>query len=148
MKLIEDSEDMITALDWMDVEWYTLVVCVGNLTFVFCNCFLFLFLSLIFSFFIFSFNSWTLFSIFLCNSKTFCINNLDLSPLIPISVTYYEHTYCYLKWLILVSYFKIWYLAWQIARHFVPGCDLWKIRSCEICVRVPNFTVSYPERWS
>jgi len=53
VKLSKDSEDMRTALGWMDVEWYTLVVCVGNLTFVFCNCFLFIFLSLIFSFFYF-----------------------------------------------------------------------------------------------
>jgi len=81
VKLSKDSEDMRTALVWMDVERYTLVVCVGNLTFVFWSCFRFIFLSLIFSFFIFSFNSWTVFSIFLCNSKIFCVNNLDLSPL-------------------------------------------------------------------
>ena len=81
VKLSKDSEDMRTALGWMDVEWYTLVVCLENLTFLFCSCCRCIFLSFSFSFLILSFNSWTLFSMLLCNSKTFYVNNLDLSPL-------------------------------------------------------------------
>jgi len=81
VKLSKDSEDMRTALGWMDVEQYTLVVCVVNLTFVFCSCWRCNFLSCSFCFLILSFNSCTLFSMRLCNSKTFCVNNLDLSPL-------------------------------------------------------------------
>jgi len=30
----------------------------------------------------------------------------------------------------------------------LPGCDLWKICCPSLCVLIPNFTVSYPERRS
>jgi len=86
--LDKESEDMRTTLDWMNIEWYTLVVCVGNLTFVFCSCILCIPLSFFLSVFILSLNvfiifftAFTSFSMCLCNSKTFCVNSLDLSPL-------------------------------------------------------------------
>ena len=35
VKLGKESDDMRTVLGWMTLDWYTFVVCVGNLTFVF-----------------------------------------------------------------------------------------------------------------
>ena len=88
VNLDKESEHMRTALGWMNIEWYRLVVCVGNLTFVFCSCFLCISFSFFLSSFILSFNvliafftALTSFSMCLCNSKTFCVNSLDLSPL-------------------------------------------------------------------
>ena len=52
---------------WMNVEWHTFVMCVGNLTFMFCNSLLCLSLSS-------SFFPWV-------SSYRFCVNNIDLSPL-------------------------------------------------------------------
>jgi hypothetical protein len=76
VNLSKESEDMRTALGWMNVwvGWYTFVVCVGNFTFKTCNSVLFPSLSFCKSFFIFS-------SMLSCNNKTICVNNLDLSPL-------------------------------------------------------------------
>ena len=76
VKLSKDSEDMRTAVGWMDVESYTLVVCMGNLTFIFCSCCLWNCLSFSFSFLSFSFNAWAPFSMCLYNSKIFCVNSL------------------------------------------------------------------------
>jgi len=83
VNLGKESEDMRTALGWMNVrvEWYTRVVCVGNFTFNFSSSTLCRALSFIKSFFIFNFIDFTSFSMRFCNNKTFCVNNLDLSPL-------------------------------------------------------------------
>ena len=88
VKLGKESEDMRTALGWMTLYWYTFVVCLGNLTFVFRSSLLRISLSFCLSFFILPFSVFiTFFTAFisfcvrLCNSKTFCVNNLDLSPL-------------------------------------------------------------------
>ena len=82
VNLGKESEDMRIALSWINVEWYTFVVYVVNLTFAFCSSLFCFSLSFCKVFFILSFSFFiTSFSMLLCNSKIFCVNDLDLSPL-------------------------------------------------------------------
>ena len=82
VNLGKEWEDMQIALSWINVEWCTFVVYVVNLTFAFCSSLLCFSLSFCKAFFIFSFSVCnTSFSMLLCNSKIFCVNDLDFSPL-------------------------------------------------------------------
>ncbi len=69
------------ALGCVNVELHTFVMCVGNLTFMFCTSVLCLFLCSCNSFLIFNLIDCMFFSIPFCNSNTFCVNNWDLSAL-------------------------------------------------------------------
>jgi len=87
VKLGKDSEEMSTALGWMNVEWYTF--CVRGKSYLrFTQLYLRISLSFCLFFLISSFKVFTTFFTFfipsfirLCSSKTFCVNNLNLSPL-------------------------------------------------------------------
>jgi hypothetical protein len=80
VNLGKESEDMGTALGWMNLEQYTFVVCQGNRTLQFCSS-LSRYLSFLKSSFLFSSDVFTSFCRCLCNNRNIFVKNLDLSPL-------------------------------------------------------------------